>query len=147
MGIKFAAYDDATSRIVFYDSIDSPVPESVTAVQITTALWRKLIDGQGQGKRIALDANGMPALFDPLPPTAAQQAELMRGRRDAALQATDWLVARHQDETLIGAGTTLTAEQFVVLLNYRQALRELADAEAWPDIDLPAAPDFLQAAA
>ena len=48
-----------------------------------------------------------------------------------------------QDEKLIGDGTTLTPDQFAVLLRYRRALRELSDAPGWPIVDLPAVPDFL----
>jgi hypothetical protein len=147
MGKKFAAYDEGLSRIVFYDSIDSPVPDSVQAVEITIEQWQTLIDGQGNGKRVALNDNGMPALFDPLPPNRAQMADMMRAERDSALKSTDWLVARHQDEKLIGDGTTLTASQFTALLKYRQALRDLADATGWPAVDLPAAPDFVTAIA
>jgi hypothetical protein len=147
MGKKFAAYDERLSRIVFYDSIDSPVPDSVAAVEITVEQWQILIDGQGNGKRVALDADGMPALFDPLPPSRAQMADMMRAKRDSALTGTDWLVARHQDEKLIGDGTTLLSDQFTALLKYRQALRDLADATGWPYVDLPAAPAFLTAIA
>ncbi|MET3232057.1 UNVERIFIED_ORG: hypothetical protein ABIC54_004260 [Burkholderia sp. 1263] len=146
MGQKFAAYDAQGAITGFYDSVDSPVPDAVTAVEITAELWQELINGQGQGRRLALDTDGMPALFDPLPPTRAQQADMMRARRDGALAATDWLVARHQDEKLIGDGTTLTAEQFTALLRYRQALRDLADATGWPNVELPdapGAPDFV----
>lgn len=45
--------------------------------------------------------------------------------RDSALQNTDWLVFRHQEQLLLNVPTTLSEEQFSELLNYRQALRDL----------------------
>ncbi|HDR8929202.1 TPA: phage tail protein [Burkholderia vietnamiensis] len=143
MGQKFAAYDVQGSITGFYDSIDSPLPEGVAAKPITDDQWRLLIDAQAKGKRLAVDDSGVPVALDPLPPTRDQIAVMKRAQRDAALKSTDWLVSRHQDEKLIGNGTTLAADQFTILLKYRQALRDLADANGWPNVDLPAAPDFV----
>ncbi|WDD95930.1 hypothetical protein Bsp3421_006113 [Burkholderia sp. FERM BP-3421] len=52
-------------------------------------------------------------------------------------------MARHQDELLLARGTTLSAEQFTVLLAYRAALRDAPAQPSWPDLDLPAPPAFL----
>lgn len=143
MGQKQAAYDLAGAIVAFYDTTDSPAPEGVAVANITDEQWQFLLDGQANGKRMAIDASLAPVLLDPLPPTRAELADSKRAQRDTALKATDWLVARHQDEKLIGDGTTLATEQFTVLLKYRQALRDLADAIGWPNVELPAAPDFL----
>lgn len=143
MGIKQAAYDQTGGITAFYDTEDSPAPEGITVASITDQQWHDLLDGQAQGKRMAIDATGAPALLDPLPPSRAELAAAMRAARDVALGSTDWLVSRHQDEKLLGNGTTLTADQFAALLKYRQALRDLADATGWPNVELPAAPDFL----
>ncbi|MCX4139358.1 phage tail assembly chaperone [Paraburkholderia sp. SEWSISQ10-3 4] len=143
MGQKLAAYDTQGAIIAFYDSIDSPAPEGVAVTRITDEQWRMLLAGQKDGKRLAVNESREAVLLDPLPPSRADLAAAARAARDVAMASTDWLVARHQDEKLIGDGTTLTTDQFTVLLKYRQALRELSGAVGWPNIDLPAVPDFL----
>lgn len=147
MGKKLAAYNAQGAIVAFYDTIDSPAPEGVTVAEITLEQWLFLLDGQANGKRMALDASLAPVLLDPLPPTRTELADSKRALRDIALKATDWLVSRHQDEKLIGNGTSLTVDQFTALLKYRQALRDLADAAGWPNVDLPAAPAFVTAIA
>ncbi|MGR3905712.1 phage tail assembly chaperone [Burkholderia sp. SR8] len=146
MGQKQAAYDSAGKIIGFYDSKVSPVPAEIPAVEITDDQWEMLLAGQANGMCMALDLNLTPILLDPKPLTRAELADMMRSRRDAALNATDWLVARHQDEKLIGDGTTLSADQFTVLVKYRQALRDLSDATGWPNCDLPLPPPFVNEA-
>ncbi|WP_176316737.1 phage tail assembly chaperone [Burkholderia vietnamiensis] len=143
MGQKFAAFDAQRNITAFYDSFDSPVPNGVSAVGISNAQWLDLIAAQYSGKRLVIDDTGKPCAIDPPPPTRAEVAALKRAARDAALHATDWLVSRHQDEKLIGDGTTLTSSQFEALIKYRQALREISNADRWPDVALPAAPDFV----
>ena len=70
-------------------------------------------------------------------------AALLRIRRDAALDATDWLAQRHRDEIEMQRPTTLTAGQFADLLGYRALLRDLPQSEGFPNVDLPAAPASL----
>ncbi|MGZ2743273.1 phage tail assembly chaperone [Burkholderia stagnalis] len=147
MGQKQAAYDGKGAIIAFYDSVDSPAPTGVNVVDISDEAWRTLLDGQSRGKRAALDENMYPVLIDPPAPTRDDVAASMRGKRDTRMQASDWLVSRHQDETLIGNGTTLTAAQFSTLIKYRQTLRDISSTEGWPYIDLPPAPDFVTAIA
>ncbi|NOK40829.1 phage tail protein [Burkholderia thailandensis] len=147
MGQKFAAFDAQGNVTAFYDSIDSPAPSGVNVVSISDDEWRALVNGQSHGKRATVDANMRPVLIDPPAPTRDDVAASMRGKRDSAMDATDWLVSRHQDEKLIGSGTTLTAAQFSTLIKYRQALRDISAADGWPYIDLPAAPDFVSAIA
>lgn len=147
MGQKFAAFDAQGNITAFYDSVESPVPNGLSAVRIDNEQWRDLIAAQSTGKRLVIDGAGKPASIDPPPPTRSEVAAVKRAKRDAALHATDWLVSRHQDETLIDDGTTLTAAQFTTLLKYRQALRDIADVDGWPNIDLPVAPDFVTAVA
>ncbi|KWD09751.1 phage tail protein [Burkholderia ubonensis] len=147
MGQKYAAYDAQGNITAFYDSADSPAPSGANVVGISDDEWRALIDGPAHGKRGAIDESMRPVLIDPPAPSRDSVAEAMRGKRDAAMGATDWLVSRHQDEKLIGSGTTLTSAQFSTLIKYRQALRDISDADGWPHIELPAAPDFVTAIA
>ncbi|MFM0367856.1 phage tail assembly chaperone [Paraburkholderia aspalathi] len=147
MGQKFAAYNTQGAIVAFYDSVDSPAPGGAAVTRITDEQWRLLLAGQEAGKRLAVNESGNAVLLDPLPPSRADVAATMRAGRDAAMSATDWLVSRHQDEKIIGNGTTLTADQFASLLKYRQALRDLSDAPGWPSVALPAAPEFVTAIA
>ena len=143
MGQKFASFDAQGKIVAFYDSVDSPVPSGVqSVVEISEAQWYELMSAQSRGARIAVNEQRKPVVLDPLPLTRAQTAEMKRAARDVALKSTDWLVARHQDEQLLGDGTTLTADQFALLLKYRQALRECSELPGWPNVALPVPPAF-----
>ncbi|KWK27741.1 phage tail protein [Burkholderia stagnalis] len=143
MGQKQAAYDAKSRIVAFYDTVDSPAPPGANVVDITDDEWRELIVGQSRGKLGILDVNMRPVLIDAPAPTRDDVAASIRGKRDSAMSATDWLVSRHQDEKLIANGTTLTAAQFSALIKYRQELRNLSDADGWPYVALPPAPDFV----
>ncbi|OXI33058.1 phage tail protein [Burkholderia sp. AU16741] len=145
MGQKLAAFDERGNITAFYDSVVSPVPQGVSVVEIDDTVWVDLINAQSGGKRLVVDETGKVAALDPLPLTRAEAALAKRVERDAALHATDWLVSRHQDEQLLGDGTTLTADQFAALLRYRQSLREASDLPGWPQTDLPSPPPFATA--
>ena len=48
----------------------------------------------------------------------------LRGRDTASkLRKTDWLVARHRDQKELGIETSITEEQYIDLLRYRQECR------------------------
>ncbi|KVC87936.1 phage tail protein [Burkholderia ubonensis] len=143
MGQKYAAFDAQGNITAFYDSIDSPVPQGVTVIDISDEQWRDLINAQSAGKRLVVDGTGKPVALDPPPPTRTEVASAKRAERDTALSATDWIVARHRDEKLLGNGTTLTEDQFSMLLRYRQALREVSDVSGWPNTTLPVVPPFV----
>jgi hypothetical protein len=53
--------------------INDPMPSDV--VQISDEVWSLLLDGQANGKIIQPDADGNPALFDPIP-TAEDLAKI-----------------------------------------------------------------------
>ncbi len=143
MGQKQAAYGTNRNIVAFYDTVDSPAPADANVVDITDDEWRALIDGQARGKRAVLDASKRVVLIDPPAPSREDVAVSMRGKRDSAMDATDWLVSRHQDEKLIGNGTTLATDQFTALLKYRQELRDISYADGWPYVDLPTPPQFV----
>lgn len=64
----------------------------------------------------------------------ASKAAQMRAARDRALEACDWRVIRAAE-----TGVAMDQEW----ANYRQALRDLPDAEGWPNVDLPNSPDYI----
>ena len=65
----------------------------------------------------------------------ASKAAQMRAARDRALEASDWRVIRAAE-----TGVALDADW----ATYRQALRDLPNDEAWPDVDLPNDPDWVK---
>ena len=65
----------------------------------------------------------------------ASKSAQMRAARDRALEASDWRVIRAAE-----TGLALDADW----ATYRQALRDLPDDEAWPDISLPHDPDYVE---
>ncbi|WGS40503.1 phage tail assembly chaperone [Burkholderia sp. JSH-S8] len=143
MGQKQAAYDSNGSIVAFHDSVDCPAPHGTSVIDISNERWLDLINAQSTGKRLVVNGAGEAVALNPLPPTRAEIASAKRAQRDTALGATDWLVARHQDEKLLGNGTTLTADQFVMLLGYRQSLRECSAMPNWPDVTFPSPPPFV----
>ncbi|KVQ12477.1 hypothetical protein [Burkholderia ubonensis] len=81
MGQKFAAFDSQGNITAFYDSIDSPVPEGVPAIEINDAEWQTCISQQGQW-HVSSDA-----LARVPPPTAAEQLASVKASAIAALSA------------------------------------------------------------
>jgi hypothetical protein len=141
MSQTFAHLDADRFVIGFYNEEWHGDSIPAGSVAISDEDHMALLDGQSIGKRMKLDADGKPLLVDPPPPTVEELSTTMRAARNAALAATDWLVSRHQDETLSGDATTLTAAQFKDLSAYRKALRDLPASKGFPNVDLPAAPD------
>lgn len=47
MGQKFAAWDAEGGRLVFYDSDDSPVPDGVTAIEVSDSQWMTCLKTPG----------------------------------------------------------------------------------------------------
>ena len=67
----------------------------------------------------------------------ASKAAQMRAARDRALEASDWRVIRAAE-----TGVALDEDWAA----YRQALRDLPDAEGFPDVSLPNDPDYVDIA-
>jgi hypothetical protein len=133
MGQKYAHVDADNFVIGFYDEhihAESGYPDE--AIAITDEDWTLLLDGQAEGKRMKVNDDGTPELIDPPPPTGAALAERIRARRNAALQATDWVVTRQQDQSLNSEAVTLAANQFETIASYRQALRDVPQQTGFP---------------
>ena len=73
---------------------------------------------------------------DPNSPASALFAEAVRAR----LADTDWLVTRHRDQQDLQVPTSLTEDQYMGLLAYRQRLRDWTPDSGVP---LPERPGFL----
>jgi hypothetical protein len=69
MGQKYAAYDSTGAIVAYYDSVDSPIHDGVTAIKITDAQWQACLAAQGTGRPYTV-VNG--ALTAPSVKTAAE---------------------------------------------------------------------------
>lgn len=143
-GQKYAAYDTESARFVFYDSLDSPVPNGVASIAISNEEYLKLLQGDGEGRRIELDANDVLVLVDPLPAMPEQLAKIERHWREERLVATDSMIIRHRDQWEASSITTLTVAQYAELQVYRRDLRDWPEAGAFPLSEhRPIAPSWL----
>lgn len=73
-----------------------------------------------------------------------QQTAKIVSQRNKLLTKSDWIVTRHLEEKMTGKDHTLSEEQFVQFLNYRQELRDITELEGFPFISLPQQPSFLE---
>lgn len=111
-------------------SPDCTIPEG--AREITDEQHAELLAAQDNGKLIVPDADGYPIAIEPPPPSDEELAAVERVWRDQRLSETDGVVTRHRDELEEGLATTLTAEQYVELQDYRRALRNWPEAGEFP---------------
>ncbi|UZE19184.1 tail fiber assembly protein [Pseudomonas sp. B21-054] len=127
----------------FYDAaINISMPDDV--VEISAERHAELLAGQSEGKVIAWDDDGLPVLVDPQPSSDEELAVVERAWRDQCLSETDGVVARHRDELEENVGTTLSPAQYLDLQQYRRALRNWPEAQAFPRLDhRPIAPAWL----
>ena len=95
MGQKFAAYNAQGVIVGYYDSVDSPVPAGVTAIEITDVQWSACI-GENPPYTVANSA-----LVEPSAPTAEQLL--------AAAQDTQAAIISIACSNAITAGFTSTA--------------------------------------
>lgn len=75
---------------------------------------------------------------------AQQQTAKIVSQRNTLLTKSDWVVTRHLEEKMTGKDQTISEEQFVEFLNYRQELRDITKLEDFPFISLPETPKFLE---
>ena len=75
---------------------------------------------------------------------AQQQTTKIVSQRNKLLTKSDWVVTRHLEEKMTGKDNTLSEEQFVEFLSYRQELRDITKLEDFPSIPLPETPKFLE---
>jgi len=72
---------------------------------------------------------------------AAFDAATVKVQRDALLAQSDWIVSRHRDQRDSGVPTSLTNDQYVGWLTYRQALRDITLQDGWPsNVSWPTSP-------
>jgi len=117
----------------FFDSRVNPtIPKD--AVEISPSHRNELIEGGKRNQVIVCRANGFPILADAASATSAEAAITERQWRDTQLSETDPLVARHRDELENAQETTLSAEQYTALQQYRRDLRNWPSSAPFPAI-------------
>ena len=87
---------------------------------------------------------GIYEIVETLEEVAQQQTAKIVSQRNTLLTKSDWIVTRHLEEKMTGKDQTLSEEQFVEFLNYRQELRDITKLEDFPFISLPQQPSFLE---
>jgi hypothetical protein len=102
-------------------------------VPIDEARFLSVIGNPDPGKIRGHDAQGLPILINPLPPTVEALSVRERLWRDAMIERVKWLRERHRDQLDTGEQTTLMPEQFSELLAYIQALRDWPQSANFPD--------------
>ncbi|MEB0223592.1 phage tail protein [Pseudomonas sp. 10S4] len=123
-------------------SPDCSIPQG--AHEITDEQHAELVAAQSNGKFIVPDPDGYPVAIDPPPPSADEAAATERVWRDLRLAETDSVVTRHRDELESSGSTTLTAEQYIELQDYRRHLRNWPEGAEFPLVDhRPVAPPWL----
>lgn len=135
MGQKYAAYDSTGAIVAFYDSVDSPAPQGVKAVQITDAQWQTCLSNPGYTVMSG-------ALVAPVAPTAAQVAAQQAAAAWSAYQASAKAALDASDITVLRcyeSGVAMPA----AWTTYRKALRAIVgSASGDPTQALPAKPAY-----
>lgn len=65
--------------------------------------------------------------------TEEEKASYHRQKRDTLLNAELWKLQRHEQEKALEIQTTLSEQEYLALLQYIQALRELPQQEGFPN--------------
>lgn len=114
-----------------------------------------LVEGEDHTAQLAAEASGLlrgvneaghPVAIEPAPPTIEDLAAQARRRRDQEIIAIQWLIERHRGEVTLGRTTTLTNEDYLLVLQHAQDLRDVPEQEAFPtDIEWPVLPPELLA--
>ncbi|MBL4776776.1 MULTISPECIES: hypothetical protein [Ralstonia] len=135
MGHKFAAYNAQGAITAYYDSVDSPVPSGVNAIEITDAQWQAAISTQGYTV-----SNG--SLVAPISPTAAQIAAQQAAAAWSAYQATAKAALAVSDITILRCAESAVALP-AAWAAYRKALRAIVGASTGdPTQALPTQPAY-----
>lgn len=115
---------------------DSAFPFEDGLISLTYEPYRNiyLVDKRNQGVASGIDLPEMVWIDDNFS-TMLEKGRLRRIietpvmtvsiMRDIKLSATDWVLIRHQEESLLGIPNSLTEEQLRAVLEYRQELRDI----------------------
>lgn len=128
----------------FYDTASWPHELPSDAVEVSAEEHAAQLAAEANGSRRASDEAGRPIHVDPLPPTIEELAARARSRRDHEVASIQWLIERHRGELALQLTTTLTNEDYLLVLQHAQDLRDVPEQESFPtEIDWPILPPEL----
>ncbi|AOE77985.1 hypothetical protein A7318_05130 [Pseudomonas lurida] len=110
-------------------------PSDMACKEISKARHAELRAENAAGKVIAADEQGAPVSIDPPGLTTEQLVANERTWRDWQLATVTGLRDRHRDQLELGIPTKLIPEQFAVLLNYIQSLRDWPQSAGFPSLE------------
>lgn len=131
--IYFSASTGAFYDLSFWTA---PLPED--ALEVESETHAAQLAAEASGLHRAGDAAGHPVAIEPAPPSTEEMAARARRRRDQEIAGIQWLIERHRGEVALGRTTTLTNEDYLLVLQHAQDLRDVPEQEAFPtEIDWP----------
>lgn len=116
----------------FYDTAAWPHDLPGDVVVVTPKRHQALMAAMAQGKRIRGNAKGAPQACEPSSPSPASLVEQARRRRDREISQVRWLIDRHRDEQALQLTTTLTSEDYALVLKHVQDLRDITEQAGFP---------------
>lgn len=117
----------------YLEGLHADIPQD--AVFIPDDCYDQVIRNPDPSKIRCHDDQGLPFLIERPPLSVEELAVTERAWRDSQLNATQWLVARYNEERSLELVTSNTAEQFSALLEYRQCLRDWPASGGFPDAE------------
>jgi hypothetical protein len=131
-----------STRGFYHSDIHVVIPED--AISISEAQWESFTIKKQAGFDLKHRVGALPVLVEiPKFSDSYLKESDIKAARKKLLEQTDGAVARHRDQKDMKEKTTLTEAQFKILLQYRKDLRDITDDKDFPNVDLPAKPDFL----
>lgn len=121
----------ATTR-AFYDLDNWPhdLPDDIAT--LSRADHAAILNEIASGRVLSANDDGEPITIKPPAPSAEQLAIEARRRRDAEIVAVRWLLERHRDEQALQIATTLTPEDYRLVQEHVQALRDVPEQDGFP---------------
>lgn len=114
------------------------IPANTTTIKPPEFDWDEVAVFQNGAWSVRHDADGDGQPDDVIAPDQAVSIRLERNRRIGLVR---WLVDRHRDEIALGRATTLTGEDYLVVLQHIQDLRDVPEQDGfpaqvvWPELD------------
>lgn len=140
MTIAFSA-----TTLAFYDLDNWPhdLPDDI--VTLAATVHAAILNEIASGQILSANDEGAPITVAPPAPSPEQRAGEVRRRRDAEIARVRWLLERHRDEQALQIATTLTNEDYRLVQEHVQALRDVPEQDGFPlAIDWPVlAPELL----
>ncbi|EGF94648.1 Uncharacterised protein [Brevundimonas diminuta] len=127
MTIAFSA-----TTLAFYDLNTWPHDLPDFPALLSAEDHTRILAELSTGRVLAADESGRPITLDPPTLSAQAMAAEARRRRDTEIAAVRWLVERHRDEQALQISPSLTAEDYRLVQEHVQALRDVPEQDGFP---------------